>query len=286
MVRRALAHRGRPRHPIGALGPALALVLAAAGPADAASHHVFDPVPRESMRDLSADRPDLTESPYSVDAGHFQVEMDAYLFSRDDLDLVRSDASGAGVVNLKAGLLDNLDLQFVFVSWVQERTTFKPTGGDTSVSGTGDVALRAKINVWGQKPDQFGAVGLLPFVIFPVASNDLGVAETVYGLAVPIGLAMPQDLNAGFMVRGARSSGDETEWLFTGTLGRTLVGALGGFVEFARHRALEGGDWTSLINSGLTYGIGPDLQLDGGAAFGLTESAADYTVFLGLTARR
>jgi hypothetical protein len=28
------------------------------------------------MRELSADRPDKTDCPFTVDAGHFQVEMD------------------------------------------------------------------------------------------------------------------------------------------------------------------------------------------------------------------
>lgn len=33
------------------------------------------PAPAARMRELSPDRPDKTESPYTVDAGHFQLEM-------------------------------------------------------------------------------------------------------------------------------------------------------------------------------------------------------------------
>ena len=42
----------------------------------APTYHLFAPVPRSAMRPLSTDRPDTTESPYTVDAGHFQMEMD------------------------------------------------------------------------------------------------------------------------------------------------------------------------------------------------------------------
>jgi len=35
------------------------------------------------MRDLSADKPDATESPITVDAGHYQVELSFMDFGRD-----------------------------------------------------------------------------------------------------------------------------------------------------------------------------------------------------------
>jgi hypothetical protein len=35
------------------------------------------------MREMSTDRPDLTESAYTVDAGHFQVEMDVVRYTYD-----------------------------------------------------------------------------------------------------------------------------------------------------------------------------------------------------------
>ena len=35
------------------------------------------------MREMSTDRPDKTESPYTVDAGHFQIEWDLFNFERD-----------------------------------------------------------------------------------------------------------------------------------------------------------------------------------------------------------
>src|ERR1700690_1895783 len=43
---------------------------------DKSQYNLFNPTPVKYMRELSPDRPDETESPYTVDAGHFQLEMD------------------------------------------------------------------------------------------------------------------------------------------------------------------------------------------------------------------
>ena len=44
---------------------------------------LLNPTPVDLMRDLSTDRPDQTESAYTVDAGHFQLEMDFLNYARD-----------------------------------------------------------------------------------------------------------------------------------------------------------------------------------------------------------
>src|SRR6185436_3566020 len=44
--------------------------------ADKSVFNLFNPVPEDLMRELAADRPDKTDCPFTVDAGHFQIEMD------------------------------------------------------------------------------------------------------------------------------------------------------------------------------------------------------------------
>src|SRR5580698_8340444 len=52
-------------------------------PPDKSIYDLFNPVPENLMRDLSPDRPDVTESPFTVDAGHYQLEMDFANFTYD-----------------------------------------------------------------------------------------------------------------------------------------------------------------------------------------------------------
>ncbi len=39
-------------------------------------YNLFHPTPKDSLREMDPDRPNVTESPYTVDAGHVQYEAD------------------------------------------------------------------------------------------------------------------------------------------------------------------------------------------------------------------
>jgi len=51
---------------------------------DKRRYNLFHPTPDALLREMATDRPDKTESAYSVDAGHYQIEMD-YALTRDIL---------------------------------------------------------------------------------------------------------------------------------------------------------------------------------------------------------
>jgi hypothetical protein len=55
---------------------------------DKSTFNLFNPVPSEYLREMDTDGPGATESPYTVDAGHFQVEMTLadYAYDRDSFD--------------------------------------------------------------------------------------------------------------------------------------------------------------------------------------------------------
>src|SRR5262245_12557766 len=94
---------------------ALALIAAPAAAA-ADTFTVFHPTPRAQMRELSTDRPDTTESPNSVDAGHVQAELDlAVLGFTGDVSTI--DVAAA---NLKLGLTGSTDLQVVIEPYHRE----------------------------------------------------------------------------------------------------------------------------------------------------------------------
>src|SRR5262245_3960312 len=57
---------------------------AAAPPIDKSQFHLFNPTPSKYLREMITDRPDKTEGPYTVDAGHFQFEMDLVSYTHDE----------------------------------------------------------------------------------------------------------------------------------------------------------------------------------------------------------
>jgi hypothetical protein len=241
---------------------------------DAASgYNLLHPTPRELMREMSTDRPDTTESPISVDAGHFQVEVDALSVSRDEgiTDLA------VGSLNLKLGLTSFSDLQVVV----------EPYHHMATESGFGDLTLRNKYNLWG---NDGGATsfGLMPFVTLPTASEGFGSDHVEGGLIAPLGLEGPLGWGFGTMAeldavwRGDVYAG---ELVLTGTAGHDIWQALGGFIEIASTVPLDGEPAALGANSGLTFGVSDDVVLDAGVRVGLNDAAEDFSSFLGGSAR-
>eukprot|EP01031_Cornospumella_fuschlensis_P011366 gene11366-13888_t len=119
------------------------------GGADKTPFHLFNPTPTPLMREMSTDRPDTTESPYTVDAGHFQVEMSFFDYQQFFDSGLRGEAWSICQMNLKAGLWHNTDLQVLF----NLHDSIRITGGlaTTTASGFADVTVRLKTNIWGNE---------------------------------------------------------------------------------------------------------------------------------------
>ncbi len=260
---------------------------------DKSAYTIFNPTPKSQMRELSTDRPDKTESPYTVDAGHFQIEADIVTFStdksRDAGVTTESNSLGTMVSNLKVGLTNSMDLQVVVAPYQSAETKVTGAAKEES-SGFGDTIVRLKYNVFGNDGGDV-ALGLMPFVKIPTASDDMGNDKYEGGLIIPIGLSLPRDWSMGLMAQVNRFKNDSddkfhTEFISSITASHDIVGELAGYIEFFSQSSDEyGGDWLATADAGLTYKVTPDLQLDGGANVGLTRSADDFNPFLGISAR-
>src|SRR5215212_9414659 len=133
------------------------------GPPDKSRFAVFRPTPDDRMRDMETDRPDKTESPITVDAGHFQVEMDFATYTFDRTAHETTKAWAVAPTNFKVGILNNLDLQMIVETSNVLTTRDHETGREHRVSGFGDVTLRCKTNFWGNDGGP-SAFGMMPFV--------------------------------------------------------------------------------------------------------------------------
>lgn len=260
---------------------------------DKSQYHLFHHTPRELLRELSTDRPDQTESPYTVDAGHFQVEMDLVNAVIDE------DRSGGGEVqttdfavagiNLKVGLLNHVDLQFVFDTYVHSRIEDRIAGTAADASGSGEFQTRLKINFWGNDGGRT-AFAMMPFVKWPLPESDLRNGETEGGVIFPFAMDLGGGWGLGAMTEfdfvSDNSGGHEVEYFNTITVGHDIVGDLGGYVEFAALVApWSHEEWQGQVALGFTYGFSEDLQFDWGCNFGVTESAPDFNPFVGLSYR-
>lgn len=274
-----------------ALTSALMLVATAALPAaDKRAHSWTNPTPRDQLREMATDRPDTTESPITVDAGHVQVELSFAAYERDrhnpERDGVEGEAWNIVPVNVRIGLRHDLELQVVVDNYLWAEARVPALGIRERVSGFGDVTLRLKRNLLGNDGGDT-AVALMPFVKLPTNSGGVGNDRVEGGLIVPVnftlaglGLAAMTEVD---LVRTGADDGYTLTWLNTLAYGFGITERLGGFVELA---SVTGeGRHALAFDCGLTFAVNADLQLDCGVNFGLTRAAPDLVVFAGVSRR-
>lgn len=273
-------------HPVttGAADPAAA--------ADKSHYHLFNPTPRALLRDMSTDRPDKTESAYTVDAGHFQLEMDLVTYTRDRERIGgvthKLEAWAIAPVNLKVGLWNRADLQLILETY--NHVSERPGGSRVTRRGFGDLTTRFKYNLWGNDGGKT-AFAAMPYLKFPTSQDGHGNDSVEGGLILPLAIELPRGFGLGLMtqfdcVRDADDRGYHAEFVNTITVSRDLVGNLGGYVEFFSLVSAErGSKWIGTLDLGLTYAVSENIQLDAGVNIGVTKSADDWNPFLGLSWR-
>jgi Putative MetA-pathway of phenol degradation len=256
---------------------------------DKGGYNLFNSVRVAFMRDLDTDRPDKTESPYTVDAGHFQLEMDFANFTYDKTESTTTRVWNIVPVNVKIGLLHNMDIQFVFDDYRYVRTE-NPASVTTTQSGVGDFTTRLKVNLWGNDSGRT-ALGILPFLKFPTSMHGLNNNAIEGGIIFPLAVKVPCDFDMGMMTevdldRNDIDRGYHASFVNSVTICHDFCANLGGYMEFFSEVSAQGGvPWIGATDFGSTYLLTENIQLDSGVNIGVTHMADDVNLFAGITVR-
>ena len=246
--------------------------------------------PALAAREMTTDRPDTTESPFTVERGHFQIEMSLFEFSQDNANPERASVHvnewNFAPFNLRIGLADNADLHIIYETHHLSRIDDRTTGRVDKFSGAGDVTLRMKWNFWGNDGGPT-ALGIMPFVKLPTGSNDFGNTHLEGGVIMPASFELPAGWSLGVMAewdlaRNRNDDGYDHLWVSTASFSHAIAGPVDGFIELVSQ---VGGPPIATLNGGLTWGIGENLQFDVGANFALTRAADDMLLFMGVSWR-
>jgi hypothetical protein len=246
------------------------------------------------MRDMSTDRPDQTESPITVDAGHLQLEMDLAVWTYDrhkpNNDKLVSSTLSVVPFNLRLGLTNDVELGVIYEPYINNRDYDRDTGVVDHQDGTGDTTLRLKWNLMGNDSGGF-SLALFPFIKLPTNNIEGENHNVEGGLIIPFQFDLPWDFHVGAMTEFDAIRDDDrnqyhAEFVNTVAVHHLLIGKLDGYVEFASTVSSKGaGDWIGQADTGLLYPITDDIQVDCGANIGVTTSAPDLQLFTGLSIR-
>jgi hypothetical protein len=257
-------------------------------------YHLFNATPKDEMRDMSTDRPDQTESPYTVDAGHFQVEADFVKYTYDTYKAngnnTRTRNLNIAPINLKAGLTNSTDIQFVFDNYVKQTESDKFAATAEKNDGFGDITIRLKQNLWGNECGQT-AFAVMPYIKTPTNTNDLGNDDVEWGLIAPLAIDLGTGYGLGLMtqvdyIKDADDTGYHPSFVNTATFAVEWTRNLGSYYEVFTEKGTDTGDrWRVALDTGLTYALNDNVQLDTGINIGVTEAADDLQPFVGITYR-
>ena len=225
--------------------------------------------------DLVGDRPDFTESALAVAPGSLQLEAGGTLTTSDAVD-----AREVGEVLLRYGLRDGTELRVVLPSFVDLDA---PDAPDRSGATNGALGLKHEVQQGDGARPQVAVVG---HVALPVGAEDVGAGDTAVDLVLAAEWALHPRVGFGLNVGGEVVFAADTEsrqW-FSGAFGIGVTDRLGLFVEgFSFTDELEA--FTSYLDTGLTYLLHDDLQIDVRVGQGLDDVDDETFYGAGLVAR-
>jgi Putative MetA-pathway of phenol degradation len=246
------------------------------------SYHLFHATPGTLMRSLETDRPDVTESAYTVDAGHFQYETDLFKSDHSTIEGIKTIHNLYNAFNLKAGITNSLDLQFVFESFVTEKVI--KNGETKQESGIGNITLRAKQNLWGNDHGK-SAMAIIPFINIPTSSK----SKVTAGAILPFTLTLSNDWSFGSEVgvdleNNQSGKGYHINLLASATVGHPLFRNISFFAESLISRETELKSCEYFLNTGMVYEWHESLEFDAGIYYGIKDTSSKI-YFIGLSYR-
>ena len=281
---------------------AFAANRACAGGADAPSdspnkstYTLLNPTPEDSLRDFNPDRPSRFTGPFTVDPGHLQLEMDLanYTFDRHNPEHARVDVDqwNAAPFDLRIGLADRTEIDFLYGGYLNLRTRDHAARTDTVQSGFGDLTLLFKYNLFGNDGGAF-SFGILPYLKVPTNTANLGNKRVEGGVELPLSINLPANLQLGIQtefdaVRNDADTRFEPAFTNIAYLGYTFLNKKLTIYGEWYSRVTVGPDSTvdGEVDTGLLYYVGKNAEVDFGCNFGVTRAAPDFEPFAGFSVR-
>lgn len=262
-------------------------------PPDKSSYNLFKPVPDDLMRSFSTDRPTKSDSPYTVDAGHFQYEADLINWTYDRYNSAQTTTSSLliGDPTLKVGLTQNSDFELALAPVNINQAKVRPTQMKTNNFGFGDVYGRVKYNLLGNEGGDY-ALAIVPYVKAPTASHNIGNGHWEGGGYVPLNVALPNDWVLAItseldLLENANLDGTHTNFQNLINIGHPLFSdKVTGYAEFWSDVNNDKATPTQYtLDFAVTWLVQDNLQLDAGINVGLNKASNDVQPYLGISQR-
>jgi len=232
--------------------------------------HEFQQITESGLSEIITDRPDQTESSTTIPLKSFQIECGVmsgnYNFDNSSQKLLLIPTT-----LFRYGLTKNIELRLV-----EQLISFKNEQTSEENFGLSDLELGAKIQIL-KNPDINAEIAFISHLFLPteaisITNENFG---TVNKLAISHRLTIFLDL--GYNV-GYNYFNTEIGYLtYSVALGTGISKRIGAYVE-TYGEVVEFTDWISNFDSGITYLVRENMQLDFSFGFGLNQKMNYFSV--------
>ena len=227
----------------------------------------------QPLGSINTERPSFSSSPLALGKGLWQIES-GYLYTSDN-NSISQDESTLPNLLLRFGFHEKLELQLSATGYTSQRIDGVKT------TGTQDTSLGVK---W-QMNNTNSSVPLALFgsLSLPTGSTEFSSDETTPSL----GLFWNHSSTLGWFGAAILSYPDDS-FTFDNAVGLSfsLQENTGAYVEYlASYSDAASDDIAHSLNTGVTWLLSDNLQLDINGSVGLNDTASDYAAGVGLSYR-
>jgi hypothetical protein len=265
-----------------------------APPVDKSQYNLFDPTPDDLMRDFSPDRPDKTDGPYTVDAGHLQLEMDFanYTDTKNTIDgnTSRFQQYQIAPTELRLGVTNNSEADLVMETYEIQKIHDYTADTRQYLEGYGDTDLKYKLNFFGNDTDGL-AMGSISYIKIPTNHDNIGNDSVEGGQSLTADYTWGKfDIGAETEIDAARNIENDNfhaEFINSVTVHRDIIAnILNAYVEFyADVPSNNDFPWIGTVDIGLILSMTKNTEWDFGINMGVTRGAPQWNPFTGMSVR-
>jgi len=212
------------------------------------------------LEPLITDRPDATESPYTVPKRFLQVETGAFYESFEENNIKTEDFT-YNTTLVRYGLLNNLELRLGW-NFAEGKTKFSGNTLNNTLNGFYPLLIGIKTTI-AKENGSFPEIGLLLHTSHPFfASQDYKTKSTGVDFRFAFAHTLSEESSLSYNL-GMAWEGNITSanYVYTIAYGYSLSNRLGAYAELYGN-IIEADKAEHLWDAGLTYLINNNVQLD------------------------
>jgi hypothetical protein len=247
---------------------------------------------------MDTDRPNVTNTPHTVDAGHVQIETGLYDWShfhdRTHGGDAVTDALTLGHINTRVGITDRFEVNATIDAYNRVNSTDNIAHQTTRFSGFGDTVIGGKLNLWGNEGGDdpwTSGFALQPQVKLPTAQTGIGNNHVEWVVGAPFLINLARGFHLGLETalgqeRNTANSGSVAGWQNSASIDHVIFGALDVYLEYAMHVTTERNTQPQQsIDIGFTYPVSDNVVIDSGVFIGANRATPGFEWTSGISVR-